>query len=480
MNNSRLILALTLAGFCPLAQAQTVPAVFPATMPAAAAMHPPYTPVRWNENYSYLARSPDADFFDPIKYIPLGGEDVYLSFGGQARFRYENFSNENFGAVENDEGYYLQRYLLHADLHLGPHVRVFGQIKSSLVDDGREVPTSARPIDKDDIDIQQLFGDLKLPLGEKNSLTLRFGRQDLIYGAQRLISPLDWTNTRRTFEGFKASLALGDHTLDGFVVRPVVIDDHSLNEGNYDVTFAGVYDTIAMPAVLKGANTKLDLYGLGLWDRTTVDIDTYTLGARFATNPKPFDVDVELDYQFGENGTVDISAYSFAVEGGYTAEALTFKPRAYLGFDYASGDEEPADDEFNRFNQLFPLGHAYFGYIDVIARQNIVDLHPGLELTLANNGRYAKKLSLRTDYHLFWRAEENDGVFNAGGGLLRAAGGNDEREIGSELDLLLTWQVDRHLSAYFGYSHFFAGDFIEQTGPGDDIDFAYAAVQYTF
>jgi hypothetical protein len=29
------------------------------------------------------------------------------------------------------------------------------------------------------------------------------GRQELLYGAQRLISPLDWANTRRTFEGGK-------------------------------------------------------------------------------------------------------------------------------------------------------------------------------------------------------------------------------------------------------------------------------------
>jgi hypothetical protein len=30
------------------------------------------------------------------------------------------------------------------------------------------------------------------------------------------------------------------------------------------------------------------------------------------------------------------------------------------------------------------------------------------------------------------------------------------------------------------YSHFFAGDFIRQTGPGEDIDFFYAAAIYTF
>jgi len=63
---------------------------------------------------------------------------------------------------------------------------------------------------------------------------------------------------------------------------------------------------------------------------------------------------------------------------------------------------------------------------------------------------------------------------------LRAANGSSEMFIGSEIDLLLNWQIDRHLLLYGGYSHFFAGDFIQDTGASQDIDFAYFAVVYTF
>ena len=52
--------------------------------------------------------------------------------------------------------------------------------------------------------------------------------------------------------------------------------------------------------------------------------------------------------------------------------------------------------------------------------------------------------------------------------------------IGSELDLLLKWQIDRHLSTYVGYSHFFSGDFINNTGPHADVDFFYASASFTF
>ena len=67
-----------------------------------------------------------------------------------------------------------------------------------------------------------------------------------------------------------------------------------------------------------------------------------------------------------------------------------------------------------------------------------------------------------------------------GSGIQRADGGSDAGFIGSKLDLLLNWQFDRHTAAYLGYSHFFAGDFIDESGPGEDIDFFYAAITYTF
>lgn len=452
---------------------------------------PPYTPVRWNEDYSAL-KDPGkrSDFFDPIKYIPLGPDGFYLSLGGQLRERYEYFENNNFGAGDqDDDGYFLHRWLFHADLRLGPNVRLFGQVKAALEDGRTGGPRPAA--DADEFDVQQLFVDGIVPWGGKDSTTIRFGRQDLIYGAQRLISPLDWTNNRRTFEGLKVSNVLGAQMIDLFWVRPVIVDREEPNDGDPNASFAGVYDTIALPDLLaKGDAAKLELYGLALNqnDRGAVstagpiaaDSDTYTVGARFAANPKPWDLDVEASYQFGDVAAGDISAWSVAVEGGYTFAAAPLKPRVYLGFDAASGDQNPADPDSERFNQLFPLGHAYFGYIDVIGRQNIIDAHPGVELALLEKQSWAKKVTLRADYHLFWRQSDDDGVFNAAGGLLRADGGSDASFVGSELDLLLNWQIDRHTAAYFGYSHFFAGHFIESTGPDEDIDFLYAAVQFTF
>jgi hypothetical protein len=481
-------LAVALAAF-PLAALAAEPATAPVQRPGSGAGPvPPYTPVRWNENYAYLRdASRRTDPFDSLKYIPLNEEgDWYLSLGGQARYRYEWFNETAFGAPAMDDtnGYHLLRVLAHADLHMGPNLRAFVQGVAAHAD-GRD-PEERPLLDEDVADIHQAFGDLRIPL-DGGSITIRGGRQSLIYGAQRLISPLDWTNTRRTFDGGKLSLSIGrDNTLDFFAVHPVIVDDVHLNSYTDDQAFYGLYHVLGLPNVIEGANTKLDLYALYL-DRSsnsftegTADEERYTIGARFSTNPKPWDFDVEAAWQFGDFGSGNINAWMFAAEAGYTVAGCPTTPRLYLGFDVASGDDDPTDGNLETFNQLFPLGHAYFGYIDVIGRQNIVDLHPGLEMTLLADRPNVKKLSLRADYHLLWRYSSDDAVYNVAGGITRAPGGSGAKWVGSELDLLLNWQIERHLSAYLGYSRFFAGTFFDQTGPEEDIDFVYAAMQFTF
>jgi hypothetical protein len=105
----------------------------------AAEKAPEYQKLRYEEDYRYL-RSPDArgDFFDPIKYLPITSDGAaYLSLGGMLRERYEYQSNPLDGPQDR-AGVFLQRYLLHADLHLGAHARAFAQLQSALANGRRD------------------------------------------------------------------------------------------------------------------------------------------------------------------------------------------------------------------------------------------------------------------------------------------------------------------------------------------------------
>ena len=63
---------------------------------------------------------------------------------------------------------------------------------------------------------------------------------------------------------------------------------------------------------------------------------------------------------------------------------------------------------------------------------------------------------------------------------MRPGSAGSDRAIGSELDLTLGYRFDQHTVGLLGYSHFFAGSFIRESGSSDDIDFVYLQMQYMF
>src|SRR5262249_18265316 len=75
-------------------------------------------------------------------------------------------------------------------------------------------------------------------------------------------------------------------------------------------------------------------------------------------------------------GSESIGAGMFTTVVGYTFPVKDLSPRAYFEFDYASGDKKRGGS-VGTFNQLYPNGHAFLGYIDYIGRQNIISPNTG-------------------------------------------------------------------------------------------------------
>ena len=453
---------------------------------ASAFERPAYQLLRHGEDWSVLAgqdTSTTGDLWDPIKYIPLSDDgSVWVSFGGQLRLRAENWHSFAFNKA-NEDTFLLTRLLFHGNLRVGEHVRVFAQGKSALSTE-RDLPGGRRGLDADDADVQQLFVDLTVPLGEAK-LTFRPGRQMLNFGKQRLISPLAWSNTMRTWDGFSTILQAKGWTITGFATQFVPVQKYDLNEPDAQNEFHGVYAT----GKLCTTDIGLDLYWLGIdrdsaaqpgggFNGTTGKEDRNTFGGRVwgKIADTGLDYDVEAAYQNGSIGTADIEAWMFASEVGLTLGQGPSAMRLHGAFDYATGDDSAGGD-VKTFNQLFPLGHAYLGYIDAVGRQNILAASGGIAL------KPVMGWTVKVTGHYFQLAEANDALYNAGGGPRgRTAANTGSKEIGQEVDLLVIYKIDRHATATFGYSRFFPGDFLEESGSqnGDDIDFVYFIMQYTF
>src|SRR5438034_10976948 len=190
---------------------------------------------RFNEDWSAL-RGVDLgktdDFWDRLKFIPLTEDgSVWFTLGGQARERAEYFRQFQFGASEpkQSDAYLLSRFRLTADLHVTPYFRMFAEGKSSFALD-RELQGGRTTAFVDEFDLLNGFADIVIPFGEQASATLRGGRQELIFGSQRLVGPGDFTQVPRTFDGGEAIVRIADWTITPVWTQVVVVDKYHLTE----------------------------------------------------------------------------------------------------------------------------------------------------------------------------------------------------------------------------------------------------------
>lgn len=101
--------------------------------------------------------------------------------------------------------------------------------------------------------------------------------------------------------------------------------------------------------------------------------------------------------------------------------------------------------------------------MDNIGRQNIVDFSTGFTINMT------EKVLVKVDGHYFLRASPDDAVYTASGAVLRADA-RGSQDVGAEIDVTLRYPINPHLLSVIGYSHFFPGDFIEDTGASQEID----------
>ncbi|HTG42977.1 MAG TPA: alginate export family protein, partial [Verrucomicrobiae bacterium] len=295
---------------------------------------------RQDEDWS-ASRDPDLglNLFDRVKFIPLNRDgSSWLTLGGEARGRYENFENANWGKGPQDgDGYFLHRFMLHADTHAGEDFRFFTQFKSGLESDRNGGP---RPTDHDDFDVHQLFADARVAWADQRSLTLRVGRQELSFGTQRLISVRESPNVRQSFDGLRATMRWDGVQLDAFATRPVETKPDVFDDGPDPHTkFWGLYAVTPFQLLPSG---KADFYYLGLerdmaqFDQGTGRELRHSVGTRLWGQHAGWDWNFEFVYQFGEFGDGNISAWTAASDTGFTFVDATWSPRLGLKADVTS------------------------------------------------------------------------------------------------------------------------------------------------
>lgn len=372
----------------------------------------------------------------------------------------------------NDDEFLLNRFRLSAMYTPNGKVKFFVQAQDTreLASKRPDVPSMLGAEGDDPFDLRQCYAELGDPT---SGFSVKLGRQVLLYGDQRLIGPLEWNAISRTFDAAKLHWAGMDGTwIDAFVSSVVVPDAEHFNNSSDDSFFSGIYGHAKLTTC-----DEAEAYLFHQYDQTRED-DFLTLGARYKSVPKAYgawDYEAEFAYQQGDAKGLDLQAYAFYAEAGYTFSDFAGTPRVSLEYSFGSGDDLAGDNKQGGFQNLYPTNHAHYGFMDAFSWNNMHDV------CLHMNAKPNSVWSIGADVHAFWLADTADTWKRANNVTpVRPASASADPFAGMELDLFTSYNIQDHVILTLGYSRFFAGPYLDETGAGDDANFCYFSSSWTF
>jgi hypothetical protein len=369
---------------------------------------------------------------------------------------------------------------VYGDLWYRDQFRLFAEFITAESSD-QAIPPSSTDVARNDF--LNLFAEVKLFTLDDQGVYARIGRQELLFGSQRAVSPSDWSNVRRSFQGARGTWHTDAIEEDVFVVNPVIPDTTKISSIDDKQVFAGNWFKYRF-----AKDTSIDLYYLYLGNHNpgvakgqygaTGGYNLSTLGARLVGQEDRFLYDFEGTVQLGRWVNQNVFA-GFAVAGvGYYFKDVPTTPTFWVYYDHATGDPTPnASDLHKTYTTLFPFGHAYFAGLDAIGRQNVNDFH--LELaTFPTDWMRAT-----VGYHVLKLDDTKDALYSPTGGVVRQdATGKSGRSVGDALGVATQFHLTNHQIVLFQYSHLFAGTFLKSTAvtPGAAKDLDAFWMQYTY
>jgi hypothetical protein len=426
---------------------------------------------------AFLFQEPPPPVKDPtVLRVPLVEK---AELGGQFRVRGEYKDPVDYRlpgtngrpateSVHDGDEVALLRVRLHLDVEILKDLKAFVQIQDSR-SFGEEGSVLT---DLESTDLHQ--GWVRMSNLFDQPLAVQVGRTELPQlGDGRIVSPLDWHNVGRTWDGVGATWTPKDLWVHGFAV--ILGEDATTNAR--DQYFYGLY------ASYRGVEKhEIDVYAFGRDLRTKTatgedgkvgDITDWTLGVRVKGAAAGFDYSGEADVQTGDFANDSTQASAFAVAGGYTID-VSWKPRIGVEATRASGDDSPTDGDRGTFDPLFPFAHAYHGGYDLVGWRNVRSLMVSLRV------QPLEWLTVQLDGHLFRLDERRDAWYGITGATRRDATGGTNPDIGRELDLSGKMKCNDRVDVWVGFAYFQAGDFVEQTGPSPDGLWGFGQVTVKF
>ncbi len=410
---------------------------------------------------------------------------------GQQGWRSGGTIFPNFGKPANSQTIVLSRVRLNIDADVHEHLRAFLQLQDSRYwgIEGNTGGTAARMggasslsgvgVGQITTDIHQAYVDVRKLFDYP--ATLRLGRQEIIWGDHRMMGSFGWHNISNSFNAIRGfydtenyafqtigSVLAHDPRTSRYTAVGSVVPNRAMKSNdvqNYGAMFTIkrlIPDATLELMVLHNnnqlggaANTQANSGGnRQIWDG----------GLRIAGKVgKPFDYSGEFHGQGGEYQNQDHSAFAGYVAAGYTLHNVAWKPRFGLEGDWSPGDDDGRSGDHETFYNFYPTNHKHYGYMDQMAWMNMRAVRGQIKV------KPTKKMVAWADIWGFWLDDTDDNWYNAGQATMRGystnglVNQNPSSHLGTELDLTLKYKLYKNVALQTGYSHFFSGDYIEET-----------------
>ncbi|OJJ19355.1 hypothetical protein BKI52_21330 [marine bacterium AO1-C] len=427
---------------------------------------PPIAALRAEESYAFLQNKDSLNnahsiFLEPLKWISIR-KNIHLTLGGEYRARLEHFTNKSY--TTEDETFYSQRLSLHASLQVGSKVRLFGEAYHGYVSNGNQL------LESDEIDLHQAFLEWKIINKKQTSASLRVGRQEIGYGASRLIGIREGPNLRRSFDMARFILKRGNAFVQVMYGKEININFYAFdntsnifdNQAN-NPTLWGAYWQRPLPS---GAQS-LDIYYFGFKSKLAQFNDIageelrHSLGIRSYGKLGRFSYNSELIYQFGTLNQATIAAFNLEADWKFLLAKSGWKPTLGIKLDWSSGDQSPGDNKVQTFNPMF-VNPAIYSLAAVNTPANITSFHPNVTVTPL------KGLVVLVDYALFYRTQTADGVYAPPRFLVRPANGSVEKHVGDVIGIQVRYALHRNITFDMRSSYFIPGRFLKASGASEN------------
>ncbi len=205
------------------------------------------------------------------------------------------------------------------------------------------------------------------------------GRFEFVKGNHRFFGNVGWHQMGRSWDGAALWYSNEDFNVTGFGLNVLELRDKTFDS---DFNAYGLYGTIN--------SLNLDLFTLFEVNSDTSGyqpdikpLSRMNLGMYYHRNHEQFDFAMNGVYQMGTMvgdkveyytidvldsvvaSEVDIAAFLFTFEGGYTLEG-DLNARAAVGIDYSSGTDagDTSSTDYKTYSNSYYTGHKFQGYMD--------------------------------------------------------------------------------------------------------------------